>query len=572
MSLSTENQAMTTTNSTTTTTSAPVTNTTTPTNSTVPISNYVQVAGKRRKLRKSGKVSRWGPLPERNRWGDRKPKDAIPSELNDVLNSNLDAVGTELNLLRIQLQECGSRLANPVQYMMSIPENERSPSPAPIYDNKGVRLNTRELRVKRRLTSDRDNILTRILQLNPDFTPPSDWKRPRFEKKIYVPVLEYPDCNFFGLIIGPRGQTQKMLQKETGTKIAIRGKGSFVEGKANRVPQCDDNEPMHVLITGPDEPSVEKAGELIAKKLIPVTETENEHKAKQLRLMATQQSAIVTQARCRICGGAGHPVYRCPDRSGDFWTLANVQCAICGELSHVTADCKLARGWSSKKIREKSATGTVQTIEMEYDNFMKELHDNSKVGPLGPAKAVGALTNVSNPQPIRNAAPRPPPQSVPRGPPPKTQNNYKNNNNHNNNHNHNNKNFNNNNNNKKPPAQPNYNVPPTGYQPQQNNYGNNNYGPPPWQRQNQPPQRPQQNQWMQGGGYNQPPPTWQQQQNQNRGGYGAPPPMYQNNQQHPPPYQNRPPPPQQNQPMRPPPPQQNKNMPTKQYNNVPQIN
>ena len=102
-----------------------------------------------------------------------------------------------------------------------------------------MRLNTRELRVKRRLTSDRDNILTRILQLNPDFTPPSDWKRPRFEKKIYVPVLEYPDCNFFGLIIGPRGQTQKQLQKETGTKIAIRGKGSFVEGKANRVPQVN---------------------------------------------------------------------------------------------------------------------------------------------------------------------------------------------------------------------------------------------------------------------------------------------------------------------------------------------
>ena len=203
---------------------------------------------------------------------------------------------------------------------------------------------------------------------------------------------------------------------------------------------------MHVLITGPDEPSVEKAGVLIAEKLIPVTETENEHKAKQLRLLATQQSAIVTQARCRICGGAGHPVYRCPDRSGDRWTPANVQCAICGELSHVTADCKLARGWSSKKIREKSATGSVQTIEMEYDNFMKELHDNSKVGqPMGPAKAVAALTNVSNPQPS-GTAPRPPPQSAPRGPP---KNNYKNNNN-------------NNNNNKKPPAQPNYNVPPKG--------------------------------------------------------------------------------------------------------------
>ena len=37
--------------------------------------------------------------------------------------------------------------------------------------------------------------------------------------------------NFIGLIIGPRGSTQKRLEKETNTKIAIRGKGSVKDGK-----------------------------------------------------------------------------------------------------------------------------------------------------------------------------------------------------------------------------------------------------------------------------------------------------------------------------------------------------
>ena len=57
--------------------------------------------------------------------------------------------------------------------------------------------------------------------------------------------------NFIGLIIGPRGNTQKRMQKETNTKIAIRGKGSVKEGAA-RDPKYDygEDEELHVLITG----------------------------------------------------------------------------------------------------------------------------------------------------------------------------------------------------------------------------------------------------------------------------------------------------------------------------------
>lgn len=41
---------------------------------------------------------------------------------------------------------------------------------------------------------------------------------------MYIPQDSFPTYNFIGLIIGPRGNTQKRMQKETNTKIAIRGK------------------------------------------------------------------------------------------------------------------------------------------------------------------------------------------------------------------------------------------------------------------------------------------------------------------------------------------------------------
>ncbi len=45
-------------------------------------------------------------------------------------------------------------------------------------------------------------------------------------RKLYIPIKKYPEYNFIGLIIGPRGITQKNMERETGAKIAIRGRGS----------------------------------------------------------------------------------------------------------------------------------------------------------------------------------------------------------------------------------------------------------------------------------------------------------------------------------------------------------
>jgi splicing factor 1 len=66
--------------------------------------------------------------------------------------------------------------------------------------------------------------------------------------KVLIPQDSHPEINFIGLIIGPRGNTLKALEKETGAKIIIRGKGSVKEGKVatrNGQPLPGEDEPLH---------------------------------------------------------------------------------------------------------------------------------------------------------------------------------------------------------------------------------------------------------------------------------------------------------------------------------------
>lgn len=53
------------------------------------------------------------------------------------------------------------------------------------------------------------------------------------------------DNNYIGKIIGPKGQTQKRLESESGCKISLRGKGS---SKVRRMVEVDAEEKLHVLL------------------------------------------------------------------------------------------------------------------------------------------------------------------------------------------------------------------------------------------------------------------------------------------------------------------------------------
>lgn len=66
-----------------------------------------------------------------------------------------------------------------------------------------------------------------------------------------------------GLIIGPRGNTQKRMERETDCKIAIRGKGSVKEGARRGPKAIDEDDDLHVYISGETEENVEKVRTLL---------------------------------------------------------------------------------------------------------------------------------------------------------------------------------------------------------------------------------------------------------------------------------------------------------------------
>ena len=68
-----------------------------------------------------------------------------------------------------------------------------------------------------------------------------------------------------GLLIGPRGNTLKKMETESGAKIAIRGKGSVKEGKgrSDAAHTSNQEEDLHCLIMADTEDKVNKAKKLI---------------------------------------------------------------------------------------------------------------------------------------------------------------------------------------------------------------------------------------------------------------------------------------------------------------------
>jgi splicing factor 1 len=72
------------------------------------------------------------------------------------------------------------------------------------------------------------------------FVPPNDYRPLKKEKRIFLPEDD-PDVNYIGIILGPRGSTQKILENKSGCRISIRGRGT----KQNKF---NSDEKMHVFL------------------------------------------------------------------------------------------------------------------------------------------------------------------------------------------------------------------------------------------------------------------------------------------------------------------------------------
>lgn len=239
------------------------------------------------------------------------------------------------------------------------PESERSPSPPPIYDANGVRQNTREVRMKEKLTRERNAIIEELLKMDPTYQPPSDYKPEKKFRKLYIPYKKHPEYNFIGLIIGPRGNTHKRMQQETNTIIAIRGKGSVKEGARGASYDYGDDDDLHVLVTGDRQEDVDRAAVMVERLLQPMDEEMNEHKQKQLRELALINGTLKEENYCYLCGESTHRQLDCPKKGMELYRLPDaVQTRV--EEQYARDLARLNPGEANK-------------ADEEYKSFLAEL-------------------------------------------------------------------------------------------------------------------------------------------------------------------------------------------------------
>lgn len=155
--------------------------------------------------------------------------------------------------------------------------------------------------VERLLDEEIGKVRGNLFQINGNEKKPMVLPEPigtaaNLSEKVYVPVKEFPDFNFVGRILGPRGMTAKQLEQETGCKIMVRGRGSMRDKKKEEQnrgkPNWEHlNDELHVLITVEDTENralvkLARATEEIKKLLVPAADGEDELKKRQLMELA----------------------------------------------------------------------------------------------------------------------------------------------------------------------------------------------------------------------------------------------------------------------------------------------
>ncbi|GAA5896319.1 hypothetical protein JCM6882_000982 [Rhodosporidiobolus microsporus] len=339
-----------------------------------------------------------GERKRKSRWGDKSETAALPVAITGgVQEADLEKYATQLRLDEIQ------RALRTGQVVP--PEHARSPSPPPTYDSHGRRTNTREVRYRKKLEDERMRLVERQMKNDPAFKPPPEYlmaKRQssgRPTEKVYIPVKEFPEINFFGLLVGPRGNSLKKMERESGARISIRGKGSVKEGKGRPGQRDEDeNDELHCLITSESEEKVQACVKLIntvIETAASVPEGQNDHKRNQLRELAALNGTLRDDENqiCQNCGGVGHRKYDCPEQKN--WS-ANIICRICGGAGHMARDCTQRRGgggfggppgFGSPAPGMPGAGGppsVAQQFDSEYASLMAELGETTAAPPMAP--------------------------------------------------------------------------------------------------------------------------------------------------------------------------------------------
>uniref|UniRef100_A0A8C7MHY3 KH RNA binding domain containing, signal transduction associated 2 n=2 Tax=Oncorhynchus kisutch TaxID=8019 RepID=A0A8C7MHY3_ONCKI len=140
-------------------------------------------------------------------------------------------------------------------------------------------------------------------------------KNIKLSERVLIPVQQYPKFNFVGKLLGPRGNSMKRLQEETGAKMSILGKGSMRDkGKEEELRKSGEakyahlSNDLHVLIEAFAPPGeaysrMSHALEEIKKFLVP--DYNDEIRQEQLRELSYLNGGSEDTSRGRTVRGRG---------------------------------------------------------------------------------------------------------------------------------------------------------------------------------------------------------------------------------------------------------------------------
>ncbi|CAH8337002.1 unnamed protein product [Eruca vesicaria subsp. sativa] len=120
--------------------------------------------------------------------------------------------------------------------------------------------------------------------------------------RVDVPVDKYPNYNFVGRLLGPRGNSLKRVEASSECRVLIRGRGSIKDPVKEEMMRGKPgyehlNEQLHILVEA--ELPIEivdarlmQAREILADLLTPVEETHDFYKKQQLRELALLNGSL----------------------------------------------------------------------------------------------------------------------------------------------------------------------------------------------------------------------------------------------------------------------------------------
>ncbi|CAN0876878.1 KH domain-containing protein At2g38610 [Linum grandiflorum] len=146
--------------------------------------------------------------------------------------------------------------------------------------------------------------------------------------RLDIPIDSYPNFNFVGRLLGPRGNSLKRVEATTGCRVFIRGKGSIKDTEKTASPfysghiQEDTlrgrpgyehlSEPLHILIEAELPVNIvdmrlRQAKEIIEEVLRPVDEAQDLYKRQQLRELALLNSSYREESPGPSASGSVSP-------------------------------------------------------------------------------------------------------------------------------------------------------------------------------------------------------------------------------------------------------------------------